>query len=557
MPDVNTVRLIARADIPTVEVTVLDSRFQFVHSAVGEIDVSLPAGTYLLQYQMGSTVTEVPVVLRRGVETVTAPVPSLTTKTPAPLGSTSAYEHYGAFARDRSREIHERRGQGGQLFIFVRRATQDMDVDATTESLFDARLLDAQMNVVVDLQEAGRLSEDGNAIACNVELAPGSYILRYAGAALEVLEQTVVVSAGWQTQIFASSRRSDSDPRRLTPTFGDAAVFVSAQENGFDPNNDLNMQCESARLALAGSRRVGPERRLRDAVSQASHIRASMSPADADTALREAFQSPMLGIYGAHLLLLDAAPNLDLLREVVSVLESVIGKHPDVVALTFKSKAPATSDVVYELPPMLRNSWALVVGDSAARPSVVPANAYAARVANRMWGSGVWLTWQPPSSESAAVSQRAERLAHAPTPDEVQRSLAVLHRYVLESERALGRTMFLKQVLSDRELTDAQRALLGYAIATVAQNKAFQKFKRPDGLLSRASAYVRDVLEQYPWADRLTGGLRLDALVDERFAPDRLVRALGVPAAALNQAIVTLANKLREPGVADAAAQRR
>lgn len=545
MADLNTVRLIAQAEIPTVEVTILDSRLQSIHCDVGEVDVSLPPGTYLLQYKMGSSVTEVPVVLRPGVERVTVPPPALSTRTPAPVAGSPACDRYGPFPRDRSREVHERHGQGGQLFIFIRRASKDLVLPASAESLFDVHVLDANMNVVIDMARSGRRSDDGTSIACNVDLTPGTYLLRYTSGASETLEQTVVVSPGWQTLIFASSRRFGLDLPQLSPNFPEAAVFVVPQGDGFDPSDRNLVRSESARLALAGSCRVGPAVRLRDVATQASQIRASVPKAQVDEALRSKFRSPMLGLYGAHLLLLNPAPDWAVLRDIVAILKSLVGNHPDVVALTLRQELnDATEDGFYELPPMLRNSWTLVIGDSTARPALVRADAYAARVAKRLWGSAVWLVWHPPTADGSALPWRGERTG-AQTDADIGSSIALLHKYVLENLRTLGPTAFVKQILADHELTDTERALLVYAVTTVHQNKTFRVFNRPDGILSRASAYVWDFLEQSAWADRLTGGLRLDASVENNLAPDRLVRALGVPAAALNQAIVTLAHKVR------------
>lgn len=545
MADLNTVRLIAQAEIPTVEVTILDSRFQCIHSDVGEVDVLLPPGTYLLQYKMGSSVTDVPVVLRPGVESVTVPPPALSTRTPAPVAGSPACGRYGPFPRDRSREVHERHGQGGQLFIFIRRASQDLGLAASADSLFDVQVLDAHLNVVIDMRRSGRHSDDGTSVACNVELTPGTYLLRYMSDSSETLEQTIIVSPGWQTLIFASSRRFGSESPHLSPNFPEAAVFVVPQGDGFDPNDRNLVRSESARIALASSSRVGPEMRLRDVAKQASLIRARVPEAQATAELRSTFRSPMLGIYGAHLLLLNAAPNWGVLRDIVAILKSLVGDHPDVVALTLRQELnDATEDGFYELPPMLRNSWTLVIGDSTARPGLVPADAYAARVAQRLWGSGVWLVWHPPTPESSALPRRAEMSA-APTDTDIRSAMVLLQKHVLETYRRLGPAAFVKQILADQELTDTERALLVYAITTVHQNKTFRVVNRPDGILNRASAYVWDLLEQHAWADRLTGGVRLDASVEDHLAPDHLVRTLGVPAAALNQAIVTLAPKMR------------
>jgi hypothetical protein len=137
-----------------------------------------------------------------------------------------------------------------------------------------------------------------------------------------------------------------------------------------------------------------------------------------------------------------------------------------------------------------------------------------------------------------------------PTDDSIRAALALLHQYVLERHRTFGPVAFVKDIVADRELTDTQRALLVYVITTIHQNKAFRAFSRAEGVFSKLSGYVWDFLEQHAWADRLTGGLRPDASVEHQFSPDRLVRALGVPAAALNQAIVSLAHRVRTSSAA-------
>jgi hypothetical protein len=539
--DLGTVRLIAQAEIPTVELTILDSRFQFVHSDVGEVDVRLAPGAYLLQYRMGSSVTEIPVVLRPGAESVTVPTPVLSTRSPAPLAGSAACDRYGSFPREQSREVHERLGQGGQLFLFIRRASKDLVVPGSTDSLFDVQLLDANTNVVIDVKRTGRRSSDGTSVGCNVELAPGSYLLRYKSVTSESIEQTVVVSPGWQTLFFASSRRFDAGSD-LGPNFPEGAVFIVPSGAGFDPNDRDLMRAESARIALAGSCRVAPEVRLRDVASQVTQIRASVPKGQVDEMLRDKFRSPILGIYGSHLLLLNPAPDWDLLRSIVSALKSLVGNHPDVIALTLRRELnDVTEDGFFELPPMLRNSWTLVVGDSTAQPGLVPADAYAATVAKRLWGSEVWLVWRPPTPQSAAPPPRAERSA-AQADADIRDAIPRLYSYVRAQHRSLGAVAFVKQVAANPELTDIQRAILVYLMTMVHQSWTLRGFNRPDGFLAMASAFIQEHLQQYAWADRLTGGLRADPSLESHLDPDRLVRALGVPAAALNQAVVALTN---------------
>ena len=274
MGNPDKVRLVAHTDIPTLDVTILDDRFQFVHRSVGAVDVELPPGNYLLQYQVGSTVTEEAVTLRPGeAEHVLRP-PGLLTRSPVPLAGSNAFERYGEFARQTSREIHERRGQGGELFIMIRTSTKDLEKGVPSDVLFDVRLLDANRQVVVDLREAGRGSDDGKARACGLALTPGSYLLRYRVSDADELEQTIVVSPGWQTQIFGSSRPY-GESQRYGPNLPEAGVMMVPIGDGFDPDNRDVVIAESARLSLAGSCPVGPEGRLKDVTSEADAIRAS------------------------------------------------------------------------------------------------------------------------------------------------------------------------------------------------------------------------------------------------------------------------------------------
>jgi hypothetical protein len=66
-------------------------------------------------------------------------------------------------------------------------------------------------------------------------------------------------------------------------------------------------------------------------------------------------------------------------------------------------------------------------------------------------------------------------------------------------------------------------------------------------LLDRLVGLGVDKLKQYSWTDKLTGGLKLAPAILAHYATDRLVRTLSVPRAALNQAIVSLADKVDQP----------
>lgn len=544
MPDHDPVQLRARAEIPTAELTVLDSRFQFVHRGVGAIDVALPPGAYLLQFKVGTSVVDIPVVLRPGSRLVEITTPKLSTKSPAPIGSGQAAARYRAFAKQSSHEIGERHDDGGELFVFIRTSTTDLKSGRSNDMLFDVQLLDADFTVLMDLRTSGKRSPDASAVTCNLQLPSGTYLLRYKAVNNQTLEQAVFVSEGWQTQIFASSRDS-GDADSVVPNFSDAAVSIVPRGAGFDPDDINLVRAESARIALAGGCDVVPEERLREVAAESKQIHATVPSDQVRQMLRSRFQNPMLGIYGAHLMLTSAVRDWDLLREVVKTLKALIGDHPDVLALTLMPEMESLSEPhVFRLPPMLRNSWTLIVNKSVTQADLVPADAYAAHVANRMWGSSGWLVWNTPPVE-LAPHRRSSEMRDA-TPSSVADGIAVVYKYVLEKQRALGVGGFLKQVIGDSALSDTERAVVVYAISAVQQGRVFRDITAPiEGVVERATNYLHGRLAEYKWADILTGGLQPDPAVQEHFAPGRLVQAIGVPAAALDQAILSLADKVR------------
>jgi hypothetical protein len=123
------------------------------------------------------------------------------------------------------------------------------------------------------------------------------------------------------------------------------------------------------------------------------------------------FENPMLGILSGHLMLLQQEPNLDTLEFVVKNLRRMLGDdHPDVNALavaleqrkpqhgTRWGQSPNTGASFYvcDRPPMLRESWQVVLQASITRPDIVPHASLASDVAASLWGEGIWMFWNAP-----------------------------------------------------------------------------------------------------------------------------------------------------------------
>src|SRR3712207_5735059 len=97
------------------------------------------------------------------------------------------------------------------------------------------------------------------------------------------MEQCVYAMAGWQTQVFALEEAGD-DPEEI----GRSRVSVLMAQHQFDPGDSQLPLIEQARTALADERKVATE---------------TLGE------LFEAIDNPMMGLFGAHLMLIarDAA----------------------------------------------------------------------------------------------------------------------------------------------------------------------------------------------------------------------------------------------------------
>jgi hypothetical protein len=288
-------------------------------------------------------------------------------------------------------------GQGSSLFIFARvwtaagRQTSAYPTHpASGLSLVTIDDGDPAGQELVDLERGSvaDLAQDAWA-ACNIRLTPGAYRLRLRVPGSETIEQTVVASPDWQTQVFLLQRHYDASageslresagaepgarPTGVRPDLTGASVVMA--RDGFAKNSIATRHAELARLGLIGRRRVVP-REVREI-------------------LRDKYDNPMLGIFGAHLLLMEPNPDRDLLGIVVSNLRGMIGPHPDVeaIALALDPGRPQP----FRVPPMLRQSWSQIVQATARRPELIPSDSFTNAVADRMVREDPWLVWRSPT----------------------------------------------------------------------------------------------------------------------------------------------------------------
>ena len=359
------------------EVFLIDHDFALVGRAVGELHADVEQGVYKVKAQVGEASTERVVILNKS-ETVDLSG-DLHIASPVPLdGTTRTHEFHVAPAAEGSRTVVAGAGGGAQVFLCARRwSAPGMGHDDSTKAP-DLSLHHPTGATIIDLGEAGRGDRSllDPMLTATVDVDPGAYLLRWRDESGAIAEQTVEAVKDWQTQVFL-----------LEDAKGEAhqAISILMSQGGFDWDDPKARLADDARIALADERRV------------ASQVITE--------ALFAKFERPMLGLFGAHLMLLarDDEWEQAYFDGVVGNLAALLGPNqPDVVALATQSGYQPIADLEpVTSPPMLWRSWLLLVEASNDRPELLPADTW--RPLLQAMPVRPFLAWSPLDDEEQAV----------------------------------------------------------------------------------------------------------------------------------------------------------
>ena len=326
----------------------------------------LEAGIYRVKVLTGEEFQEKSIVVTgTPLELRFAPVAFAS---PVPLAGTSTSHEYHMGAADaESRQTHLADGTGSSVFFLVRdwnpasRPSRERMSGHPAEGLSLYEVSANGERKICDLRLPGRYNGDGDPwAACTIAVRPGVYELRLELPGGGRLRQSVVASRGWQTQSFLFMRKYATDDGHVwRADLSRTSVLLADVNGGFAPNESMLRVAELARVSLATTRPRSPGVEPRP-----------LMPAETRTLLREKFVNPMLGIYGAHLILMEAPVDLPLFTEVVRNLRRLVADHPDVEALALCAVGE-TAPKPFTHPPMLRRSWSLIVEASVTNPGVL------------------------------------------------------------------------------------------------------------------------------------------------------------------------------------------
>jgi hypothetical protein len=365
-------RIDVRASLDQAAVTVLDSSFREVAAGIGGVHENLPPGIYQLRFEAGPSVERLQITLEPGAtfeDTVQIEFP-----TSAPIEGTST-----------SREPHQQASHAASdalnepgLVLVVRSlgGREPVAFGPTGLSLVDGNLrpLDAL---------GGRWQVDAGARVATFAspLEPGPYALRVDRGALSA-DQALWVADGWQTIVFVPNLPSGPSPEW-------ASVHMLRTSEAWSPWEDESTRANSAlELAVWGLREGKP----------------SLPPEHLRDLLQAKHQNPMLGIVGAHSLLLETRFDTRTFDVAMRHLERLVPLHPDVRILRrlgeeALGEAPPTSvptdEDTFAWPPILTRGYDGLLRLDARRPGSIRDGSPAELAAAHLRRHGIWTSWEP------------------------------------------------------------------------------------------------------------------------------------------------------------------
>ncbi len=414
--DLATVRLQVAPGSPVAEVFLIDHKFVLVHRSVGDLDADVEPGVYNVKARLGEVTTERLIVLNSDQRVDLSN--ELPVASPAPIEGTSrTHELHMDVAVSESTSVAISSGRGAEIFLLTRRwssrTPEDGDPRSEPRSLSELSLHRPDGETILDLGRSGSDDfPDWDPVAgTTIAVDPGAYLLRWRDGSGITAEQSVQAVRGWQSQVFLLEEGHGAGQS------GRHRVSVLMSQHGFRPDDSMLRVVEETRSALADERKIASE-----------FINES---------LFDKFDNPMLGLFGAHLMLLaqeavreaeeeqsrrmSGAERLrppvgfdqSLFDGVVDNLRYLLGPdHPDVVALSTKSvDLPLDALQPVTVPPMLWRSWLLLIEASNTSPALVPIAVW--RRTLTLLPLRPFLVWSPEKDDGETASEWERSAARA------------------------------------------------------------------------------------------------------------------------------------------------
>lgn len=497
-------RVDVRSPLAAVEFALLDSNLRQVASGIGGLDARVDPGLYQLEVRAGPQVESELLKLEAGEVHRDLGV-SLAFPSAAPLeGTTTSQEVQQRAAFEGSERLATQAGPPAGLVVVVRNVRGQDQTALNRRTINRLTLLDQRLQPLESFRRRWEINGAQGWATWSHRLRPGGYVLRtrYSGGShgpAATVDQSLWLSPGWQTLVFIPNTP-------LGPGSGIASIHMTGLQHpwapGWDPQSqEAGNALELALWGLREGRSVLPDDLL-------------------GLLLGAKFGNPMLGIVGAHSLLLEPRFDAPRFETVMGNLKRLVPKHPDVAALrwlgaeakrqTRRRRAGPFPLIEVDWPPMLAAAYSGIVRlDALARGGVVPASV-AEAIAPNLVVRGVWTSWRPLGTRrrtgSALMRQRpTETAPKKPRPKASPR-------------RSVSKPRRSRNVKAER--TNSRSAAPAVAAAAVAA---------PDPATERVEVYVKEVQRVHEV------GTRGEAV--EAAGHDQISVATGLPVASVKRAL--------------------
>jgi hypothetical protein len=323
-------------------------------------------------------------------------------------GSSSLHEYTLPYTRELSRtEANVKLGTGARLVVLASRPDESQRSPIKFRSI---RLLDENGKFLADLAQSSVAegSTPGLSAAFAAEINAGGIVIEWKNQSTKAAfcwRQPLWLPEGYVMLVFLSV-----PPRSAVPRMASASIHLARREEGFEPRASSASATERALDSLRTGRQLLSYTRVKQDL------------------LEEKFQNPMLGIYGAHMILQRTMPDEDkarILKEVLENLEKLVPGSPDVAALKLMSSRLGERSRVPPCtwPPMIRLGYVAYRDADYEQPGAfIEGSSVADRVRTALASGGVWTRWNAergsvaefPNATPAAIRKTiSKRLAQA------------------------------------------------------------------------------------------------------------------------------------------------
>jgi hypothetical protein len=381
-----------RSPLGSLELALVDSAFRRVAHGVGTLEVDVPAGIYELQLQAGPQLEKRLISLESGQvfedRDIRVAFPS-----PAPIdGTSTSHEYQQQAANDASTKVTPTFEGAAGLVLMVRNLRGSEQLRCNEKTIGALELRDSNLVPVPFFAERWTLNTEEGWATWSAHLPPGGYALRVKRreeAEQVLFDQAIWLSAGWQTLSFIPNSAQGAATEWSSMHMVELALDWSPYEQ------DVGLALELALWALREGRGVVPRDLLQ-------------------LLLGSKFKNPILGIVGAHALLLQAEIDSDELDTVLGNLDELVPGHPDVAGLRWLAAEarsegripaagffPETSMISW--PPLLDRSYDALIRRDAHDGVTIQDGSVAERAAAQRLAAGLWTVWRPLDAPAVAA----------------------------------------------------------------------------------------------------------------------------------------------------------